>query len=131
MGSAFTVLMMAGCLVLVVRGWPLVREGLAGRRLEAALRQGGAERLAGVIGAPARLAEARALLAELPSRDLQALGDQLLALVETQRGAALLAEVAAVVEARQEAEARWRRLRRAEGTGAEAPGSDVPRGGGR
>jgi hypothetical protein len=130
MGSGLVVLALAGGVVMAVRGWPLVGEALAGRRLEEALRRGRTGRLLALLGAPGRLAEARRSLEQLSTAELVALGDRMLGAVETDRGAAVLGAVADIVAARRGIEARWRRLRR-EGERAEEDGAvAVPPGAG-
>jgi hypothetical protein len=105
MGAALAVLGLAVGLAVAVRGVPLAVEAVAGRRLEAAARGRDGVGLLRLVGGGG---EGRSrVLRRLPTRELVALGDGLVAAAGEERGARVLAAVAAVVEERNAAIERW------------------------
>jgi hypothetical protein len=123
MGTALAVLGLAVGLAVAVRGGPLVVEAIAGRRLEAAARSGDGVGLLRVVGGEGRSGELGRVLRRLPMRELVALGDGLVAVAGEERGARVLAAIAAVVEERNAVMERWAAARERQarwGEGGEA-----------
>ena len=127
MGAAVAVLGLAIGLVAAMKGVPLAAEAVAGRRLEAAARGRNRAGLLRAAGGEERSGELGRVLRRLPTRELVSLGDELVAAAGDERGARVLATVAAVVEERNAAIERWAAARDREarwGGGFEARHAD-------
>jgi hypothetical protein len=112
MGGAVSVLGLAVALVIAVKGLPLVAEAMAGRRIEAAVREQDGVKLGQVVSGAAGLAELGRVLRRLPTREVVALGNRTMAEAASgERGAQVLAAIAEVVEARDQVLERWARVR--------------------
>jgi hypothetical protein len=126
MGAAVSVLALAAGLVIAVKGLPLMVEALAGRRIEAAVRARDGKELRRAAAGAGGLAEIGRVLRQLPTVELVALGDGMrTAAAEDERGARVLAAIAEVVERRDQALARWARVR--ERRQASAPAEEKAR----
>ncbi|MBV8199070.1 MAG: hypothetical protein JOZ15_00455 [Acidobacteria bacterium] len=112
MGATVAVLALATGLVIAIKGLPLLAEAFAGRRIEAAVGEGDGLALKRAAGRAGGLAEIGRVLRRLPTAELLALGDGMVpAAAEDERGAQVLAAIAEIVERRDQAIARWARVR--------------------
>jgi hypothetical protein len=112
MGAAVGLLALAAGLVIAIKALPLMVEALAGRRIEAAVRERDERPLRRAAAGAGGLAEIGRVLRRLPTAELMALGDRMvMAAAEEEHGARVLGAIAEVVERRNDALARWARVR--------------------
>ena len=110
MSAAVGVLLLVVCLAVVVKGLPAIGEAFEGRRIERAARELDAVKLRRAVASAAGLAELGRVLRRLPTSELVALGNGMVAGAGEERGSQILAAIAEVVERRNQAVERWARL---------------------
>jgi hypothetical protein len=111
MAGAVGLVALAVALVIAVKGLPLIASAVEGRRIEEAVRARDGTRLRRAVAGAAGLAELGRVLRRVPTRELLALGAAVEGAAGEERGAQVLSAIAEAVERRDEALARWERVR--------------------
>src|ERR1700726_4458421 len=108
-GAVGALALMVVGLVIAVKGPPLLGGGVGGRRIETAARERDGPRLRRAVADVSALPELYRVLRRLPTRDLIALGDEMVEAAGEESGTRVLAAIADVVENRDMVLERWTR----------------------